>query len=86
MMLARRVQASSGARIGAAVRKLDDADRSFVDEAVLSAVLQSVMGRASFGLPNITNAALRDSAALWNGDPAAGYKEMDANLWWPENK
>ena len=57
---------------------LDDADRSFVDEAVRHAVDESATGSVPFGLPNVASAAVRGGAPLGEGDPSSGYAEMDA--------
>ena len=78
IILARGCRPPSVHRLVCLYGKLDHVETSFVDEAVQSAVLQSATGPVPFGLPNLASAALRDSAAIGQEDPAAGYKEMDA--------
>ena len=78
MMLARERKPPSTHKLACLYGKLDDADRSFVDEAVREAVLQTATGQVPLGLSNFVSVTLRGSDGLGQGDPASGYKEMDA--------
>ena len=78
MMLARERKPPSTHKLACIYGKLDDADRSFVDEAVREAVLQTATGQVPLGLSNFVSVTLRGSDCLGQGDPASGYKEMDA--------
>ena len=78
LLLARGSTPPAHHRLRCLYALLDDADRSFVDEAVRHAVDESATGSVPFGLPNVASAAVRGGAPLGEGDPSSGYAEMDA--------
>ena len=78
LILARGPTPPADHRLRCLYALLDDIDKTFVEETVRSAVIQSATGSVPFGLPNVVSAALRGGAPLGEADPAAGYPEMDA--------